>query len=371
VAELYSQGLKLVTQELELAQQLFAEVESTRLPLSLICYNDTVDNSFKDFFDNYEARFDAHNTPTSIDYPLLSDDMSWTGIIYIKQYLEHLKLENEICAYFPLNNITTLIAGAGHKNGFSGTEFLVNIPELVLKNSVCSVLIGKKADDLEISEDECKILETRLKRLTEQQFPELLSSALNEVFGQFNLTKPVLLQYSKAFLETFCPQFMNAVKENALSGLIVLAKDISTSSSISYEPGQKLNDEELRLVISELKECPDGAAKADLIEAEIHNIEDLIDVFGAFCIFDEEYSVIFSRMDDYQLAILASTIVDNSPLSAERGLTLEPWYKPEYEIYWQEKLINYLEVGDSRRFEMIMDLAGELRKQTSGTKHEF
>lgn len=361
--ELYDQGLKLVDEEVEQAQQLLQEVEHTRLSLSHISYNDTIDNSFSEFFESYDTRFDAHDTVASIDYPLLSDDMSWTGIIYIRRYLEHLKLENEICAHFPISNIKQLIKGWGQKNGIASDVLLFNIPELILKNSLCSVLMGKRADNLPIEQEDCDLLEGKLQSLTEQQFPQLLGSAMAEIFKQLELTKPVLQDYLQSFIKDFCPLLINAVRENTVTSLIVLAKDVSPSNTIHYEPGQKLSDEDLRTLISELEECDDGKAKADLIKSAIHNIEDLLDIFSAFCIFDEEYLTIFNQMDDYELAILASNIVDNSPLSDDMALTLEPWYKPEYELYWQGKLKDYFEAGDSKRYKNIMQLAGELRKQ--------
>lgn len=363
MAEIYKQGLELVKCDLQLAQQLLQEVQNTRLPVSLIAYNDTIDKSFSEFFQSYDVKFDAHNTAASIDYPLLFDDFGRTGIDYIKRYLEHLKLENELCRRFNPEDINLLLKGYGRKYRLDYTQPLINISELLLKNALCSVLIGRRADILTINQDDCDLLESRMQRLTEEQFSELLRGAMNTVFTQLDITNPAVQQYFQPFTGVFRPQLIKAVRENSLSVLIVLTKETSASSRLYYEPGEKLSDEQLRAVIDTLMECQDGEGKADIIEREIHNIEDLTDVFGADCIFGREYTAIFDRMGDHALAILTSNLLNDSPLSDEKVLSIDHWHRTENELYWQEKLIRYLEAGDFNRYQYIIQLAGELRQQ--------
>jgi hypothetical protein len=70
-----------------------------------------------------------------IEYPLLKDDASITGIIYIKNYLTQLKLENEFCAKYSKNHIRALLLTHGVKHHLDYREMLVNIPELIKEDS--------------------------------------------------------------------------------------------------------------------------------------------------------------------------------------------------------------------------------------------
>ncbi|TEB05560.1 hypothetical protein Psch_02601 [Pelotomaculum schinkii] len=363
IVEIYKQGLELVKCDLELAQNLLQEVQNTRLPVSIIAYNDTINQGLGEFFQSYDVKFDAQNTAASIDYPLLFDDFGWTGINYIKRYLEHLKLENELCSHFNPEDINLLLEGYGRQYGLDCTQPLINISELILKNALCLVLSGRRADILTINQDDCDLLESRMQMLTEEQFPEMLQGAMNTVFTQLDITNPAVQQYFQPFTDVFCPQLIKAVKENSLSVLIVLTIETFTSSTLYYEPGEKLSDEQLRAVIDKLMECQDGEGKADIIEREIHNIEDLTDVFGADCIFGHEYTAIFKRMGDYELAILSSFLLNDSPLSNDKVLSTDHLHRTENELYWQEKLIRYLEAGDINRYKNIVQLAVELRQQ--------
>ncbi|MBP2643885.1 MAG: hypothetical protein H6Q67_1772 [Firmicutes bacterium] len=306
ISELNAQGLKLANTQIEQAQQLLQEVENTKLSIPLVAYIETI-NSLSAFFLNYEIKFDAHNTIASIDYPLLLDDMSWTGIIYIKKYLEHLKLENEFCAFFPLNEINTLLNVYGQKYNLNCSDLLINVSELVLKNAFCSVLVHKKADTLTVSLEDYKLLENRLKSLTEHEFHELLYSSLTIIFKQLNITNPALHLYVQIYTDKFLPQLYNAVRDTSLSEqIVVFTKKAPANNALYYKAGKKLSDEQLRLIIDKIMGCQTVEEKANIIESTIHNVEDLVEVFGAYCIFDNEYSSIFDRMGDYELAILVS-----------------------------------------------------------------
>lgn len=361
IHELHEQGLQLANSNIEQAEQLLQEVKNTMLSVPLIAYNETIHNCFGEFFHNYNIKFNAHNTVTSIDYPLLLDDMSWTGIIYIKKYLEHLKLENEFCAFFPLSDINKLLECYGQQYKLNCTDLLINISELVLKNAICSVLIGKKADCLVIDQENCDLLEQRLRKLTEEQLKELLRGTINMIFRQFDITNPALQLYIQTFTNKFYPQLINAIKDNSLSGLITIIKETSAHNTLYYEAGKKLSDEQLRVVIDELAECQNGEAKASLIESEIHNMEDLIEIFDAYYIFDSEYETIFSRMGDYELAILASNLLDHSPLSNTKDLSVDRWNCSENKLYWQHKLIQFIEASDMNRYKNIIQLAKEIK----------
>ncbi|HEX3031850.1 MAG TPA: hypothetical protein VHS59_06355, partial [Bacillota bacterium] len=134
---------------------------------------------------------------------------------------------------------------------------------------------------------------------------------------------------------------------NSLAGLIVLASDTRPRNKLSYHPQSRLDDEKLRLVISELQECSNAVRKADLLQAEIHSLEDLREVFNAWCIFGDEYQEIFRRLGDFELAYLSRCFEHDHPHDQE-------------EHSWQVQLAHYLQGPAAHRCRSIAKLAAEL-----------
>jgi hypothetical protein len=136
--ELYLKGLALVKQYVNDAQLLLAEAKLTRIPTDLIAYNHTIDCEIGMLLEGYDPRFQAQNTTAlsataNISYPLLKDDLSVTGIIYIKNYLTQLIAENKLCSNFAKNYIRSVLFTYGAKHHLDYREMLVNIPQLILE----------------------------------------------------------------------------------------------------------------------------------------------------------------------------------------------------------------------------------------------
>jgi hypothetical protein len=132
VRELREAGVALLKSYVEECKALLEEVRAARVPTDLIAYNDTIDRAIDEFFQTYDPEFAAQDTTALIDYPLYRDDMSVTGILYIRNYLTELKRENEFCAKYSKNYIRALLFTHGAKYHIDYRELLINIPELIL-----------------------------------------------------------------------------------------------------------------------------------------------------------------------------------------------------------------------------------------------
>ena len=135
--ELYRRGLELVKKETLRAKAIYREVLKTRVKTDLLAYNATLDGAIPGFFKTYDPDFAAQENGALTgfpDYPLLRDDRSRGGILYMKAYLEELLLENRFCARYPLNRIRALLFVHGQKHGLDYREVIVNIPELILEH---------------------------------------------------------------------------------------------------------------------------------------------------------------------------------------------------------------------------------------------
>ena len=135
--ELFRGGLDLIKQSMQESRLLLEEAKLTRIPTDLVAYNHTLDFEIDLLLQGYDFRFQAQNTTAlsktaNISYPLLKDDLSVTGILYIKNYLTQLIEENQFCSKFSKNYIRSLLLTHGVQHHLDYRELLVNIPELIL-----------------------------------------------------------------------------------------------------------------------------------------------------------------------------------------------------------------------------------------------
>lgn len=134
--ELFRRGVERVKGMVSDAQLLYREVLETRIQTDLIAYNATLDGAIPGFFKTYDPEYAAHENGALTgfpDYPLLNDDKSRGGVLYMKRYLEGLLRENRFCACYRKNYIRAVLLFHGRKHRLDYREMIVNIPELLLE----------------------------------------------------------------------------------------------------------------------------------------------------------------------------------------------------------------------------------------------
>ena len=134
--ELFRRGCERVKAMVSDLKILYRQVLSTRIPTDLIAYNETLDGAIPGFFKTYDPEYAAHENGALTgfpDYPLLSDDQSRGGILYMKNYMEELLRENRFCARYGKNYIRSVLLLYGRSYHLDYRELLVNIPELLLE----------------------------------------------------------------------------------------------------------------------------------------------------------------------------------------------------------------------------------------------
>ena len=78
--------------------------------------------------------------------------------------------------------------------------------------------------------------------------------------------------------------------------------------------------------------CDDAARKARIIREELRSLDDLCDLLGAGCVFDDEYAEILSFFDEATAALLLGRI---------RAVWEEGALRPLDEIEWQEAFADW------------------------------
>ncbi len=177
LTELAEQSRRSLASIIEQAKQKLRQVRAGRPAVDLLAYNSLIDQGGEAFFARYDPRFDARNTLLTLDYPLLAADRSLTGVIGFYDYLDRLELENRFCARYRQIDFDHLLDACGRSFALPGRELIINLAELLLKQSLAAVLLDRPADGLPLNRQDCVRLEDRLSVLSDSELNPRLAQA--------------------------------------------------------------------------------------------------------------------------------------------------------------------------------------------------
>lgn len=141
-------------------------------------YNYVIKRSFKEYKDNYSARFDARNCCTSIDYPLLNCpayNMTSQGVLFINEYYTKLILENEFCRLFDEAQLKKLMIEYGKIYGIRYSDIIFNIAEIAANNYLARILTGKEKTGLGLTISDVKEIKCICDKMSESTVREMIT----------------------------------------------------------------------------------------------------------------------------------------------------------------------------------------------------
>ncbi len=341
IGEIYANGLELLETCLADTRLLYQHIATNKLVIQNEAYNSTIDEALPDFFRNYDILFSAQDTMASIDYPLLFDDMRIQGIFYIKQYLEKLNYETQFCSLFPKENADRVLLNYGRVYRIDYREALINVFEILLTNSIFSVLSGNNALEINISEYQYELLQEKFIGLDQTFCSLYISEAIEVLLNELHLDQPRLRDYIGKFQSILMPRFLNALDHDSLANVIIVDSE-SLPSELTFDEGKSLNDESFRMVFDEIMECADTADKIALISSSIHSLGDFIDLLEADCLFADEFASLYNTLGDMELSILARLVFIEELRSNPQDFSLLKIEEQPLEMEWQVEYIRFL-----------------------------
>ncbi|MGE5403890.1 MAG: DUF6179 domain-containing protein [Candidatus Saccharibacteria bacterium] len=359
ISELYKKGVHLVRSYFAETKQLYKEVLNNRLITGIVAYNSTIDG-LATFFVNYDVRFNAHETPVDIDYPLSLDPMNTRGVFYIRQYLQKMSIENQICSLFSRTDVDKLLENYGRTYRIDYQEFLLNIFEIVLANAMFSMMMGRNARILAISAEECATLNGRLKRVSHSDIPIILEKAAENLINELNLTEPEHQGYVSQCAKNITPRLINALKTNTLNKLAITEHSAQKIYKTTFEQGANMDDEDLRDLISVLENLADPKEKVNMILTRIQSLDDFLEVLGADCLFNEEYQTLYKALGDLELSLLVRTLIADDLREIDGALPELIERIPASNKEWVRQLLQFIQHIGNDRLGKIEDLVREM-----------
>ncbi|GGB54942.1 hypothetical protein F3157_21475 [Virgibacillus dakarensis] len=339
----YDQGIDLICHCFEETKQLYKEINNNKLDVAVEAYNLTIDESIPVFLKKYGIIFDAHNTMASIDYPLAIDDMSIQGVYYFRQYLTHLKMENQFCLLFNKDDIQSVLVNYGRICGFDYRIELFNIFELVLNNAVFSILSGGHASQIKISINQYKQLVGLFEKLDDSQIQYIILKAVNRLRHHFNIKDPQMTDYLKRCGMNLVNRVKSVVKHNRLDTVVIVEKELRSKPIVTtFKASDRMSDSRFRLLVEKIMNCEKTVDKVNMIRTNFHSLHDYIDMLNTNCLLDDEYEELFKTFGDVDLAILTKIVFYEELRNGSTDLSSLYDKEEQHESEWQPHFIEFI-----------------------------
>lgn len=358
--EIYEEGLQLLRLCVVDTKKLYGKIKKNRLKVELEAYNLTIDEAIPCFFEKYTIVFQAHNAMASIDYPLVFDDMGVRGISYIKNYLEHLDIETEFCRHFTDEDINKILNGFGKMCRLNHKIELINIFELVMNNSIFSVMCENMPSRLSIIDYQYRIIDKRLKLGDSSSINILIDNAVDTIITDFKINNPLLIDYINNYKDLFKGRLLNALENDCLNSMVVIEKEYEKKYTFAFDEGKRMDEKSFRLIIDKLTSLTDVEKKVDIINANVHSLQDFIDILNSDCIFEEEFEYIFNILSDLELTILTKVVFYEKIRDGLTDLSVMIAGKGEIEAEWKRYFIDFVKSLSQYKRKKVEELLNEV-----------
>lgn len=304
--EIYKEGKRIIQDLIEETKELYKHIKYNKLKIPLVIYNSTIYEAIPDFFANYNINYFSHDIMTSIDYPLVFDDMKVKGISYINQYLEKLNIETEICKIYDEVKVNELLESYGDTYNIEYKNSPINIFEIVVNNSILSIMIGYGSKNIIHPEYRKDELLSILLNMNAVELDNFINIAFNKLIDENKIKDYKQIEYLNKYMHTFKIRLLNALENKELNYLFITNQ--KNNSVKKLNKSRRLDDKSFRYIINRLKKANGTYEKISIIKKYVNSIEDIIDIFKSDYIIDNEFAEIFKNLSSLELALLGKIV---------------------------------------------------------------
>lgn len=351
IRKIYEQGLEQLRLCLADTKDLYLKIRKTRLKLDIEAYNATIDEAIPVFFEKYNIVFDAHMTMATIDYPLVFDDMRVRGITYIKNYLRNLEAETQYCRLFSDQDINKLLQSFGRMCRLNHRIELINIFELLLNNSIFSVMCGNSAKQLSITKEKLNALAENLRRTDSKSLKKLIDDAVAAIIDDFQIGDRFLIKYITRYKKQFEARIINALENNSLNSFAVTEEEDNRKAEMkfAFDEVRSMSHKEFREMVDKILKQSKAESKINIINSRVWSLQDFMDILSSDCLFCDEYGLLFDTLGDVEIAVLSCQVFYEEFRDGLEDLYSIIRNKREYEAEWQGYFAEFIaELGNDR-----------------------
>ena len=194
---------------LELTSML-VKLKRGRLNLPNLAYNETLDSLLMDAIKKCEQN---ETSLFSIKYPLVEHSMIH-GLMGLKSYMLSLYYETGFCKEYDIDDLEWLYAAYCRKFDKDREASVFNIYSAVYLNALFCDYLKKDYGTLRLSEDDCKLAQSLLGNLTDDDRYEIMfSCAKHFTYGS--------ISYNNKSFDKLFPSVLSAIKHKNVGKILV------------------------------------------------------------------------------------------------------------------------------------------------------
>ena len=344
ISDLYKKGLVRIERLTKSTKTLHSLITGNLLQTENVYYKSTIVDGIKGFFKLYYPEFAAQDIHITADYPAYNQKERLFGIEFIHKYLECIYYENLFCTKFSAEDIHYLLCGYNENY----QQLLFNIYEQVLIAAIGCVLSGDAVHRLEMTPSSIKILSDLFSGKSKNEIIKILEKAVEQLNTLMELTQPLKKYISNSLIQ-IAEEIENAVELRTLKCVFIIPKYPDRASKITFNFGDKMDDERYRKILDEIMQCRYLEDKKAIIKSQIHSLADLEDV-----LLDAELNEveILSILRDLKPAEIMALLKKHSIPSV-----LDPYELSENQIALGNSLKKFLELLSESQKEMLRQMA--------------
>lgn len=297
--EAYNLGLSLAKEKIQTANNLFFHISENFNSFKNICYFETVMKGMPGFFIKYDVVYDAQNHILTLDYPLIQPLPGLMGIDLIVVYLQKIHLEQIFLSKFSPEVIISMFSNY-HKKHY---ELIHNVCKFTMRNAIGCILLDRSFYELAIQEDELKHLNSIQRNLTIEELELKLKEVLKVLIKEEYNNNEDLHLYLLGDIKDFAFEFKTGSDKNCLEQIFPTPKKNSNKSKVVFIDGELMDDEKLRNVIEEFRDCQLLSDKLKLLSEHITSLGDLKEILHE-CFYEDEFTEVFNLLSDIEKAQL-------------------------------------------------------------------
>jgi Family of unknown function (DUF6179) len=276
ISSLLKSSWNKIDSMIEAGKKLLEEVKENSPYIENISYNDTL-KEIEEFFNKYDYRLFAHRIDCSIDYQL-SNSVSekLQGIEYINEYLKSLLIENEFCKSFDKDSVIYILNS--YCPDYKG--LLINIFEPILTNAVGLNILGEDILTLEISAIQRELLLMIFRNLSKAEILDKLRNSAKRICYILGILDNEKIEYIQKTTIDIYPRIEVGLSTGNIDNVFLSFKYEKGSKEIDFVDNDAMDNEKLRNLINEMKDCRFNSDKIAMVKDEVHSLSDLVEVLG-------------------------------------------------------------------------------------------
>lgn len=317
-------GLLIKKEKIKKAKILCENIKREFCFIDNCYYKDIIWKGIDAFFKNYDVEFNPQYNVLTLDYPLYIEIENLSGIDLIYEYLKRFYIEERFLKKFEIHVIEEILRG--YNDNF--TNLVINICKIILRNAIICKILNKNIYELDVKEIDIDRIKKYIENNTQEEMVRLIDEKLKSLLKELSLEEEVFYTYFKLDIKEFVKELYLYKEQNLLNIVISLRKEYTFKEKEHFQDGDLIDDNILRKIINEIKECRFLYDKIEIIKRNIKSLRDLKELLNE-CFYENEFKYVFDMLSNEEINVMIKDIKEKKAFQ-------------EYLCEWEEALIKYV-----------------------------